>query len=87
MQEDAQKLYSAVSKVIYETRKNKGIKYSDLCYENDIATSTYDDIINAKTKATFYNIAKVTRALGLSFEEFGRLLDKELPKDLFDFEK
>ncbi len=83
MQDDAKILYKAISRVVAKIRKDKGIKYTDFCYENDIPMSTYDDIINHKTKASYYNVAKVVRALGLSFEEFGALLDKELPKDFF----
>ena len=43
--------------------------------------STYDDIVKGRTNASFYNIAKIIGALGLSFEEFGKLLDEELPKN------
>ena len=81
MQDKTQKLYEAVSVVLCKIKNKKGIKYTSLCYENDIPTSTYDDIINAKNKATFVNIAKITKALGLTFEEFGKLLDEELGKD------
>lgn len=84
MQDKTQKLYEAVSVVLCKIKNKKGIKYTNLCYENDIPTSTYDDIINAKNKATFVNIAKITKALGLTFEEFGKLLDEELGKE-FNF--
>ena len=46
--------------------------------------STYDDIVNAKTKASYYNVSKIIKGLGLSFEEFGRLLDKELPENFLE---
>ena len=82
MQEDSKTLYQAISNVIHKVRTDKNIKYTDFCYENDIPTSTYDDIINAKNKATFVNIAKITKALGLTFEEFGKLLDEELGKEV-----
>lgn len=81
MQDDAQKLYNAISKVIVDQKEKKGIKYTEFCYENEIPMTTYDYVINAKTKASYYNIAKIARGLGLSFEEFGRLLDKELGED------
>ena len=81
MQDKSLKLYKAVSKIISKIKEDKGIKYTDLCYENEIPMSTYDDIINCKTKASFYNVAKIIKALGLSFEDFGKLLDEELGKD------
>lgn len=74
----------AVANAIKTTKEEKGIKYTELCYENDISTSTYDNIINAKNQATAFNIAKIIKGLGLNFEEFGRLLDKNLPKDFLN---
>ena len=84
MQDDTKKLYLAISKVINTVKNEKGIKYTELCYENEIPMTTYDDIINAKTKASFYNISKIIKGLGLSFEEFGKLLDNELPEDFLE---
>lgn len=84
MQDNVRQLYSAISKVIRKVKDEKGIKYTELCYENEIPMSTYDDIINAKTKASYYTISKIIKGLGLTFEEFGKLLDKELPKDFLD---
>ena len=46
--------------------------------------STYDTVINASAKSSFYNIAKIIKALGLNFEEFGKLLDEELPATYWD---
>ncbi len=79
MQDNVKQLYIAISHIIDRTRKERGINYTDFCLGNDIPTSTYDDIINASRQSSFYNIAKVVKALDLSFEEFGKLLDKELP--------
>ena len=79
MQEDIRHLYKAISRIINKKRSELGIKYTDFCLGNDIPTSTYDDIISAKRKSSFFNVAKVIKALGFSFEEFGALLDKELP--------
>lgn len=81
MQDNKRKLYEAVSHIVDLERKNLGIKYTDFCLGNDIPTSTYDDIINANRQTSFYNIAKVVKALDLSFAEFGELLDKELPEN------
>ena len=84
MQEDAIVLHKAISKTISLIRKDKGIRYTDLCLGFDIPTSTYDDIISAKRMTSFYNIARVIKALGLSFKEFGELLDNELPENFMD---
>lgn len=84
MQDDVTQLYKCTSKVICDVKDEKSIKYTELCYANDIPMSTYDDIINAKRKTSFYNIAKVVKALGLTFEEFGKRLDKELPNNFME---
>ncbi len=86
MQADSKMLYEAISRVIDKVRKSKNIKYTDFCYENDIPMSTYDAIINASTQSSCYNISKVIKALGLSFEEFGALLDEELPPEYWNSE-
>ena len=87
MQEKTEKLYKTVGSLISRLRKEKGIKYTDFCYGYDIPTSTYDDIVNGKHKVSFYNVAKIVNALGLNFEEFGRLLDAELPENFLSYEE
>ncbi len=84
MQDDAIVLHKAISKTISLIREDKGVRYTDLCFGYDIPTSTFDDIMSAKRLSSFYSIAKVIKALGLSFEEFGALLDKELPENFMD---
>ena len=84
MQRNSKILYSAISRVVHKIRTSKNIKYTDFCYENDIPMSTYDTVINASAKSSFYNIAKIIKALGLNFEEFGKLLDEELPATYWD---
>ena len=84
MQEEVKQLYTAISRIIVKIKEEKGIKYTELCYENEIPMSTYDDIVNAKTKASYYNVSKIIKGLGLSFEEFGKLLDKELPENFLE---
>lgn len=84
MQDNAKILYNIIGKIVSNKRKELGIKYTDFCYENDIPMSTYDIIVNGQKQSSFYNIAKVIKALNLTFEEFGRLLDEELPADYFN---
>lgn len=81
MQDKTAQLYKAISKVLITEKEEKNISYTRPCFENDIPMSTYDDIINAKRKTSFINIAKVVKGLGLTFEEFGKMLDKELGND------
>lgn len=78
MQEEDAKLYIAIGKVLRKVRTEKNIKFTIFCYENDIAKSTLNNIENGNVQTYFSKIAQVVRALGLSFEEFGKLLDKEL---------
>lgn len=81
MQERDLKLYKGVANVLQRERKKKNLKFTIFCYENDIATSLLNTIENGETKTYFSNIARVVKALGLTFEEFGKLLDEELGED------
>ena len=60
-------MQKAIGQVIYKERKRRNLKFTIFCYENDIS------------KTTLYNLFRIVQALGLSFEEFGRLLKEELP--------
>ncbi len=86
MQDEAKILYKCIAQILKEERVKKGIKYTDICYENDIPMSTYDDVMGAKYQATFYNIFKIIRGLGMDFEQFGKLLDENLPQSIWDLE-
>ncbi len=83
MQERDLKLYKTVGKILKQKRKEKGLKFTIFCYENDIATSSLNLIENGASQAYFSKIAKVAKALGMSFEEFGRILDEELGENFF----
>ena len=80
MQERDAKLYKAIANVLRSEREKKNYKFTIFCYENDIAKSLLNTIENGKTQTYFSNIARVIKALGLSFEEFGKLLDEELKR-------
>lgn len=81
MQERDLKIYNAIANVLQNERKKKNLKFTIFCYENDIATSLLNTIENGKTHTYYSNVARVIKALDLSFEEFGKLLDEELKKD------
>ena len=78
MQDDDLKLYIAVGKVLRKVRMKKDLKFTIFCYENDISKSTLNNIENGTKQTYFSKIAKVVSSLDMSFEEFGKLLDKEL---------
>ena len=84
MQDKSKILYESLSKVLTKLRQISGKNYLEFCDENSIATSTYDNMINAKTKATFYNVAKFVRGASLNFQEFGKLLDEQLPETFWE---
>lgn len=81
MQGNKKILYEAVGRVLKKRRKDMGQKLTIFCYENDIPTTSLSSIEAARTEACYFNIFKIAKALNLSCEEFGRLLDKELPED------
>ena len=80
MQDDNDILLKAVGKVISKVRKQKGLKFTIFCYENDISKTTLYMIEKGLNKAYITSLFKIIKALGLTYEEFGRLLDNELPE-------
>ena len=87
MQGDKKILYEAVGQVLRAKRLGNKEKLTLFCYENDIPTTTLTSIEAARTEACFYNIFKVCRALGLSMEEFGKLLEEKLPENFLNKEE
>lgn len=81
MHPDKKILYEAIGRVLRKRRKSLGYKLTIFAYENDIPTTSLTSIEAAKTEACFSNIYKVARALNMTFEEFGRCLDEELPEN------
>ena len=77
MQERDAKLYKNIAKILRNQREAKNLKFTIFCYENDIATSLLNTIEIGNTQTYFSNISRVIKALGLSYEEFGKLLDEE----------
>ena len=50
MQEQDAKLYKNVAKILRTQRKEKDLKFTIFCYENDIATSSLNTIEKGETK-------------------------------------
>ena len=86
MQISDEKFYKNVGKILKNKRLEKGLKFTIFCYENDIAKSSLNLIENGYSQAYFSKIARVIQALDMSFEEFGKLLDREISKDFFKSE-
>ena len=86
MQDRDKILQEAIGRVIYKIRKQKNLKFTIFCYENDISKTTLYMIEKGKNKPYVTNLFEIIKALGLSFEEFGTLLDKELPSSYWDNE-
>ena len=83
MQYDDKILYGAVGKTIRALRKEKGIKFTIFCYENDIPKSTLYDIEHGNNQAYFSKIFNIVKCLEVSFYEFSKLLEEELSESLY----
>lgn len=81
MQDKEQQLKEAIGRIISKVRKQKKLKFTIFCYENDISKTTLYMIEKAKNKPYVTNLFEIVKALGLTYEEFGKLLDEELPKE------
>ena len=67
-------MQKAIGQVIYKERKRRNLKFTIFCYENDISKTTLYMIEQGKNRTYSTNLFRIVQALGLSFEEFGRLL-------------
>ena len=84
MQDESKLLYTKVAEIFKEKKLATNQNFTNFCVKNGLASSTYDDILNARTQATFYTIFKVLRANNLKWEDFGRLLDDKLPETIWE---
>ena len=79
-------LQKAIGRVINKVRKQKDLKFTLFCYENDISKTTLYMIEKGKNKPYVTSLFEIIKALGLTYKEFGELLDNELPKNYWDSE-
>lgn len=86
MQDKNKILQEAIGRVIKKIRKQKKFKFTIFCYENDISKTTLYMIEKGKNKPYITSLCEIIKALNISFEEFGALLDKELPQEYWDNE-
>ena len=77
-------LQEAIGRVITKIRKQKNLKFTIFCYENDISKTTLYMIEKGKNKPYVTSLCEIIEALEISYEEFGALLDKELPPTYWD---
>lgn len=77
-------MLKAIGKVVHRERIRRKLKFTIFCYENDISKTTLYMIEKGKNKSYVTNLFKIIHALGLTFEEFGALLDKELPENFMN---
>lgn len=83
MQQEEKIIAEAIGKIIKNARKQKSINYNVFCDTNLIPSSTLDTLEKGQYSPKFYTVFKAMKALNLSFADFAKLLEKELPKDIF----
>ena len=86
MQDRNKILQEAIGRVIKKVRKQKNFKFTIFCYENDISKTTLYMIEKGKNKPYVTNLCEIIESLGISYEKFGALLDKELPPEYWNNE-
>lgn len=84
MQDNNAMMLKAIGKVIHRERIRRKFKFTIFCYENDISKTTLYMVEKGKNKSYVTSLFKIIKALGLTYEEFGALLDKELPKNFMN---
>ncbi|MDO5438075.1 MAG: helix-turn-helix transcriptional regulator [bacterium] len=83
MQEQELKFAREVGKLVKRLRKEYPKKYVIFCDENGIAPTTLDTLEKGISSPKFYTVLRIIGALGISCEEFGKLVDKEISSDLY----
>lgn len=82
MWDDNVDIQKIVGRVIRAERKRRGFKFTLFCYEHGIPTTTLYMLEQGNRKIRVDNLFNVVNALGLSFAEFGALIDKELAQNM-----
>ena len=73
-------LGNLVRKLRRENTKN----YSLYLDENLIPSSTLQTLESAKSSPKLYTLMRILGGMGISLADFAKLLEKELPKDIFN---
>ena len=84
MQDKNKILQKAIGRVVSKVRKQNKLKFTIFCYENDISKTTLYMIEKGKNSPYVNTLYEIIKCLGLTYKEFGELLDKELPKSYWD---
>ncbi len=70
-------LQMAIGRAIRNERKRRGIKFTIFCYEHEFPTTTLYMLETGNSKTSAVNVFKIAEELGLTFQEFGALVDEE----------
>lgn len=71
-------LQIAIGRAIRKERIRRGIKFTIFCYEHGFPTTTLYMLEKGNSKSSAVFVFKVVEDLGLTFQEFGVLVDKEV---------
>jgi len=82
---DKELIPEIVGRALRRERKRQGLKFTIFCYENDFPTTTLYMLENGNSNSRTANVLHAAELLGLSFKEFGELLDKEA--EIFNSER
>ncbi|MDO5437249.1 MAG: helix-turn-helix transcriptional regulator [bacterium] len=83
MQDNEIRFSKEIGKIIKNLRQKSSKKYVLICDENGIADSTLDAVEKGIRSPKIYTVLRIIKALGLSYKEFGEILDNKLSSDLF----
>lgn len=82
MQQKEEQFAQILGEIIKKLRQDNPKKYVLFCDENNIPNSTLNNIENGLRSAKLYTVAKIIKALGLNFKDFGEILDDKVPQNL-----
>lgn len=85
MQENEEKFAQITGGIIKELRQNNPKKYVMFCDESGLPNSTLNNVERGTRSPKLYTIARIVKALGISFKEFGEIMDNKIPEQLLNY--
>ena len=72
------KLQQTIGQLVRDERMKRKLKFTIFCYENDIPKTSLYMLEKGHSNSRLGTFLKVVKSMNMSFEEFGKMLDKAL---------
>ena len=80
-------LQKVIGQIIRRERRKRKLRFTIFCYENDIPKTNLYMLETGQSNVGVTTLFKVLSLMGISFKDFGKMLDEELSKLNADIKK